>query len=201
MLCKQRIPPQLYIAILWLKITPFQISNTLNIKVLELYCNIRKWNIELDTLVINLIGDANVFISYGKRFHPLHLIIRVYSLLYPKWDCSWFTLTTCSQKIHWPARAVSAKTLFVLLLSTLLRLQRDHHLHEITQGVATLYPGLCAFALTARQLPIWTSELGYSIFLHQTVHPNYQVNFKKISIKSRLSQQLYLQGDLLHIRK
>ena len=32
-------------------------------------------------------------------------------------------------------------------LSTLLRLQRDHHLHEITQGVATLYPGLCAFAL------------------------------------------------------
>ena len=32
-------------------------------------------------------------------------------------------------------------------LSTLLRLQRDHHLYEITQGVATLYPGLCAFAL------------------------------------------------------
>ena len=25
--------------------------------------------------VINLIRDANVFISYGKRFHPLHLII------------------------------------------------------------------------------------------------------------------------------
>ena len=49
-------------------------------------------------------------------------------------------------------RAVSAKSLYVLLLSTLLRLQRDHHLHEITQGVATLYPGLCAFALTARQL-------------------------------------------------
>lgn len=24
--------------------------NTLNIKVLELYCNIKKWNIELDTL-------------------------------------------------------------------------------------------------------------------------------------------------------
>ena len=28
-------------------------------------------------------------------------------------------------------RAVSAKALFVPLLSTLLRLQRDHHLHEI----------------------------------------------------------------------
>ena len=26
--------------------------NTLNIKVLELYCNIKKWNIELDTLSI-----------------------------------------------------------------------------------------------------------------------------------------------------
>ena len=25
--------------------------------------------------VINLIRDANVFISHGKRFHPLHLII------------------------------------------------------------------------------------------------------------------------------
>ena len=31
--------------------------------------------------------------------------------------------------------------------------QGDHHLHEITQGAAALYPGLCAFALTARQLP------------------------------------------------
>ena len=27
--------------------------NTLNIKALELYCNIKKWNIELDTLIIN----------------------------------------------------------------------------------------------------------------------------------------------------
>ena len=25
--------------------------NTLNIKALELYCNIKKWNIELDTLI------------------------------------------------------------------------------------------------------------------------------------------------------
>ena len=25
--------------------------------------------------VINLIRDANAFISHGKRFHPLHLII------------------------------------------------------------------------------------------------------------------------------
>ena len=47
-------------------------------------------------------------------------------------------------------RPERAKALYVLLLSTLLRLQREHHLHEITQGVATLYPGLCAFALTAR---------------------------------------------------
>ena len=27
--------------------------NTLNIKALELYCNIKKWNIELDTLIMN----------------------------------------------------------------------------------------------------------------------------------------------------
>ena len=38
----------------------------------------------------------------------LKTFIRVSSLLYPKWNCSWFTLTTCLQKIHWPARAYSA---------------------------------------------------------------------------------------------
>ena len=36
---------------------------------------------------------------------------------------------------------------------TLLRLQRAGTTTHYTQGVATLYPGLCAFALTARQLP------------------------------------------------
>ena len=47
-------------------------------------------------------------------------------------------------------RAVSAKALYVLLLSMLLPLLGDNHLHKITQGAATLYLGLCAFALTAR---------------------------------------------------
>ena len=57
-------------------------------------------------------------------------------------------------------RAVSAKALYILLLYMLLPfafpfsrrplVQGDHHLHEITQGAAALYPGLCAFALTAR---------------------------------------------------
>ena len=56
-------------------------------------------------------------------------------------------------------RAVSAKALYILLLYMLLPfafpfsrrplVQGDHHLHEITQGAAALYPGLCAFALTA----------------------------------------------------
>ena len=32
----------------------------------------------------------------------------------------------------------------------LLPFQGDHHLHEITQGAAALYPGLCSSALTAR---------------------------------------------------
>ena len=34
--------------------------NTLNIKALELYCNIKKWNIELDTLLLG--------ISRNKRY-------------------------------------------------------------------------------------------------------------------------------------
>ena len=34
--------------------------NTLNIKVLELYCNIKKWNIELDTLIKNSTCDYSL---------------------------------------------------------------------------------------------------------------------------------------------
>ena len=58
-------------------------------------------------------------------------------------------------------RAVSAKALNILLLSMLLRFQRDNHLHETTQGVATLYPGLRAGC------PFGALLL---IFVHQTVH-------------------------------
>ena len=47
-------------------------------------------------------------------------------------------------------RAVSAKALYVLLLYMLLPFQGDNHPHDITQGVATLYPGLCSFAPTAQ---------------------------------------------------
>lgn len=32
--------------------------NTLNIKALELYCNIKKWNIELDTLFVNKLTNC-----------------------------------------------------------------------------------------------------------------------------------------------
>ena len=67
-------------------------------------------------------------------------------------------------------RPERAKALFVLLLSTLLRLQRAWTMPPYTQGAATLYPGLCAFALTARQLPTLTSESGYTIFAHQSLH-------------------------------
>ena len=90
--------------------------------------------------------------------------------------------------------AVSAKALCILLLSTLLRLQRDHHLYEIAQGVATLYPGLCTFALTARQLPSWNSELGYSIFAHQIVHPTYLLfcYYCSGNIKNRFSPECIL---------
>ena len=47
-------------------------------------------------------------------------------------------------------RAVSAKALSVQRMSMFLRLQRNNYRHENTQGAATLYPGLCASALTAR---------------------------------------------------
>ena len=36
-----------------IKNSSFQTCNTLNIKALELYYNIKKWNIELDTLIKN----------------------------------------------------------------------------------------------------------------------------------------------------
>lgn len=36
-----------------IKNSSFQTCNTLNIKALELYYNIKKWNIELDTLLNN----------------------------------------------------------------------------------------------------------------------------------------------------
>ena len=57
---------------------------------------------------------------------------------------------------------VKTKAQNILLLSTLLRFQRDNYLHEITQGVATLYPGLCAGC------PFGALLL---IIAHQTVHP------------------------------
>ena len=53
------------------------------------------------------VFDTTAIISNQSAINQQ--LIRVYSLLYPKWDCSWFTLTTFSQKIHWPARAVSAE--------------------------------------------------------------------------------------------
>ena len=46
-------------------------------------------------------------------------------------------------------RAVSAKALSVKRMSMFLRLQRNNYRHENTQGAATLYPELCASALTA----------------------------------------------------
>ena len=42
--------------------------------------------------------------------------------------------------------------------------QGDHHLHEITQGAAALYPGLCSSALTARA--------GQCIFCKHVVRVN-----------------------------
>ena len=40
-----------------IKNSSFQTCNTLNIKALELYYNIKKWNIELDTLVIKVLKN------------------------------------------------------------------------------------------------------------------------------------------------
>ena len=126
--------------------------------------------------------------------------------MYPKWNCSWFTQGVASlyPGCNWALsmRAVSAKALNILLLSTLLRfafpfsrrplVQRDkrkswvkwqpafrlvkvvfvvvnrqHRVHN-----QTVVPVVSVVVKTkARQLQTWTSELGYSIFVHQTVHP------------------------------
>ena len=48
-------------------------------------------------------------------------------------------------------RDVSAKALSVKRMSMFLRCKRNNYRHENTQGVATLYPGLCAFALLRLQ--------------------------------------------------
>ena len=82
-------------------------------------------------------------------------------------------------------RAVSAKALYILLLYMLLPfafpfsrrplVQGDHHMHEITQGVALLYPGLCAFALSARA--------GQYNFCEQVVRVNQeQFHFEYIKL-------------------
>ena len=67
-----------------------------------------------------------------------------------------------------PVVSVVVKTKAQKVLSTLLRLQRDNYLNEITQGAATLYPGLCAFALSARQLPMARYCLPGSSFCQNT---------------------------------
>ena len=45
--------------------------NTLNIKALELYCNIKKWNIELDTLV----GKSTIVKQFARNEYRSHIII------------------------------------------------------------------------------------------------------------------------------
>ena len=51
-----------------IKNSSFQTCNTLNIKALELYYNIKKWNIELDTLLNNSLEmeQNNVKPADGK---------------------------------------------------------------------------------------------------------------------------------------
>ena len=44
--------------------------NTLNIKALELYCNIKKWNIELDTLSL-LWKKRDIFVEIQEKFVTL----------------------------------------------------------------------------------------------------------------------------------
>ena len=49
--------------------------NTLNIKALELYCNIKKWNIELDTLLVYITdiqvhGIKDGFVGSGEVVYP-----------------------------------------------------------------------------------------------------------------------------------
>ena len=59
--------------------------NTLNIKALELYCNIKKWNIELDTLVNNEHKNIKVPNSTDKG----NVIRNVPHLRFPEFEGEW----------------------------------------------------------------------------------------------------------------
>ena len=83
-------------------------------------------------------------------------------------------------------RAVSAEALYVLLLSTLLPFQGDNHPHVITQGVATLYPGLCSFAPTARN---HRSSLHY--LAHCAVRVFYDIDAFAYSLALRSANGIY----------
>ena len=64
-------------------------------------------NVNWHTAISFKLGSINEGVQFDVQ-KLYTLFISVSSFLYPKWNCSWFTLTTCSQKIQWPACAYSA---------------------------------------------------------------------------------------------
>ena len=61
--------------------------NTLNIKALELYCNIKKWNIELDTLIITCrmrtlmeLTIINQVVIYGTTMIVVLFLSHMFTL-------------------------------------------------------------------------------------------------------------------------
>ena len=90
-------------------------------------------------------------------------------------------------------RPERAKALFILLLSTLLRLQRAGTTTHYTQGAATLYPGLCSSALTARA--------GHCIFCEQVVRENQEQFYfgyiKLYTLQNSRSLNFYCQDPCL----
>ena len=75
---------------------------------------------------------------------------------------------------------------------TLLRLQRAGTMPPYTQGAAALYPGLCAFALTARA--------GQCVFGEQVVIINqeqFHFGYNKLDTLAKLSRSTFVELETI----
>ena len=66
-----------------IKNSSFQTCNTLNIKALELYYNIKKWNIELDTLFINIVSPNNDMLEHLQALLAEYPMIDIRAMGFP----------------------------------------------------------------------------------------------------------------------
>ena len=93
--------------------------NTLNIKALELYCNIKKWNIELDTLNNNFTSLCSTLHFYTIS-RPNSLIFRQNFFEKSSNGKSWVKKKT---EFHGQLRTVSCERVLVQYYVPAVRIQ------------------------------------------------------------------------------